>query len=225
MANPQFKGHEKKGKWLLLPFENWLFDHTIPWLPKWIETYHLTYSTLLWSAAIVFLGYYWGSDVRWLLLMNLFIFAQYITDVLDGRVGRYRDTGLILWGFFMDHFLDYVFLGAVGLGYYYTFHSNGILIILMVFAAMGSFISTLLNFYATNEFKISEFLISPSEWRMLLIGGNFLIVFLGRELFEWLLYPILICMIGGLVFYTYRSQKHLWEQDMINKANHSKKNK
>jgi phosphatidylglycerophosphate synthase len=33
--------------------------------------------------------------------MTVIVF-QYITDLLDGEIGRKRNTGLIKWGFYMD---------------------------------------------------------------------------------------------------------------------------
>jgi hypothetical protein len=35
---------------------------------------------------------------------------QWFTDCLDGALGRYRDTGIPKWGYYMDHFLDFVFM-------------------------------------------------------------------------------------------------------------------
>ena len=38
------------------------------------------------------------------------IVLHYFTDHFDGKLGKYRDTGLRKWGFYMDHLFDYGFL-------------------------------------------------------------------------------------------------------------------
>jgi phosphatidylglycerophosphate synthase len=89
----------------------------VPKVPGFLETYHLTMMTLLWCVGIVVCSYLARQNLYWLWLVSLFIVLQYISDVLDGAVGRHRDTGLIKWGFYMDHFLDYVFLMSIIGGY------------------------------------------------------------------------------------------------------------
>jgi hypothetical protein len=42
---------------------------------------------------------------------------QYVTDHYDGKIGKYRNTGLVRWGYYMDHLLDYVFLCSIIIGY------------------------------------------------------------------------------------------------------------
>ena len=59
---------------------------------------------------------FWGSRpeiLACLWFVSLMIVLQYLTDLFDGEVGRQRNTGLIKWGFYMDHFLDYLFLSSL----------------------------------------------------------------------------------------------------------------
>src|SRR3989344_877879 len=119
--NSKFSGHLKVGKWFLQGAENRLTRFLVPFIPQFIETYHLTLMTLLWSLGVILSGYLAQSDIRWLWLSSLCIFLQYITDLLDGAVGRERGTGLIKWGYFMDHFLDYIFFTALVMSYAFIF--------------------------------------------------------------------------------------------------------
>jgi len=105
-----FGGDRKVGQSLLTPAESRLKNWLVPKIPASIETWHLTFTTILWSAGAVLFGYLAASSRQWVWMISLMIVLQYLTDLADGEVGRRRNTGLIKWGFYMDHFLDYVFL-------------------------------------------------------------------------------------------------------------------
>ncbi len=117
MKDGQFAGDKKKGDWLLAKAEKRMVTWLVPRVPPIIETYHLTLLTLLWSIGIVACSLLARENINWLWGVSLFIFLQYMSDVLDGAVGRYRETGLVKWGYYMDHLLDYVFLASVIVGY------------------------------------------------------------------------------------------------------------
>ncbi len=123
MRDDRFAGDKKKGEWVLAKAEKLMVNWLVPRVPSFIETYHLTMLTLLWSIGIVACSFLARENIHWLWLVSLFIFLQYMSDVLDGAVGRYRDTGLVRWGYYMDHFLDYVFLASIIAGYALIFTS------------------------------------------------------------------------------------------------------
>jgi hypothetical protein len=50
--------------------------------------------TILWSAGIVMAGFMARTDMRWLWVFSGCIFLQYVTDMLDGAVGRGVIQGL-----------------------------------------------------------------------------------------------------------------------------------
>jgi hypothetical protein len=59
---------------------------------------------------LILLFSYWAArDLRWLWGVSAMIFMQYATDHYDGKLGKYRGTGLVRWGYYMDHLLDYFF--------------------------------------------------------------------------------------------------------------------
>ena len=105
----EFAGDKKELVHFLAPLEKKFIDAACAYIPLQIGTVHLTLMTILWSGGIVMAGYLARTDMRWLWLFSVCIFLQYVTDMLDGAVGRMRNTGLIKWGFYMDHFLDYIF--------------------------------------------------------------------------------------------------------------------
>ena len=106
----KFSGDKKVGKSVFFDWEQKIVQKTIRFIPKCIETNHLTMLTIVWSMIIIGAGFLAKNDIRWFWLVSFMIIMQYITDVYDGKLGKFRNTGLIKWGYFMDHFLDYVFL-------------------------------------------------------------------------------------------------------------------
>src|SRR5262245_50794476 len=107
MAAEEFAGARKSNESLLAPFERRLAPWVVPRIPRWIGTHHLTLLTILWCAGILWFSARAANDLRWLWLVSLMIVLQWVTDHFDGKVGKFRNTGLVQWGFYMDHLLDY----------------------------------------------------------------------------------------------------------------------
>jgi phosphatidylglycerophosphate synthase len=215
MTQAAFAGNKKKGTWLLANIEKRMVNWMVPRIPSGIETYHLTLLTLAWSVGIITTAVFARQDIQWLWLISAFIALQYFTDVLDGAVGRYRNTGLVKWGFYMDHFLDYIFLSSIIIGY-------GILlqdIPWYWFAALlvlgGAFmVNMFLSFAATNEFQISVLSIGPTEARLFFVLVNAAIIWFGTGWVPVALPFIAALLTLSLAYLVFRTQRHLWRIDM-----------
>ena len=90
----EFAGAGKTNTGLLVPLERRLARFVLPRIPLWLETYHLTLLTPVWSILIVVFAYFAARDLRWLWMVNLMIAFHYLTDHFDGKLGKFRDTGL-----------------------------------------------------------------------------------------------------------------------------------
>jgi phosphatidylglycerophosphate synthase len=156
--------------------------------------------------------------LRWLWGVSAMIALQYVTDHYDGKVGKYRGTGLVRWGYYMDHLLDYFFLCSVIIGYAFILPERSryqILIMLAIFS--GYEVSTFLAFAATDRFKISYFRFGPTEFRLALIVINALLVQYGtRQMINGLKYVNIGAAIG-LAVMIYRAHKIIWALDMEHK--------
>jgi phosphatidylglycerophosphate synthase len=220
MKNIQFGGDKKYGKSLLSGLENRFKYWAVPKIPSCIETYHLTLMTLLWSLINIVLGFFVRNNVSVLWLVSLMIVCQYLTDLFDGELGRQRNTGLIKWGFFMDHFLDYIFLcSLVFVGYRIAPPGLEIWYFALVVILGAFMVNSFLSFAATNQFEIYYYGLGPTETRLIIILINMYIIFFTTKLF-FILLPlfVFICLIG-LVINTYQIQKKLWIIDMELKNN------
>ncbi|MFC1732838.1 CDP-alcohol phosphatidyltransferase family protein [candidate division KSB1 bacterium] len=216
----KFAGDKKVGKGLFSSPEKWIVDRYVSKVPKSIETYHLTYMTILWSALIIGFSYLAKNNINWLWLVSVMIFFQYITDLFDGAVGRYRDTGLIKWGYYMDHFLDFIFLCSILIGYALILPGSFDYTLLFVLAIFGAFmVSSYLSFAATNEFKIHYLGIGPTEVRLIFIIINTLLIIFGKTYMAIALPYVLAFSFLGLVIVVYRNQRKIWKIDMDNKKN------
>lgn len=210
-----FAGDKKIGKSLLSGPETKMKQWLIPKIPRKIETYHLTLATLLWSAITVFTAFYARNNLALLWVVSLMIILQYLTDLLDGELGRQRETGLIRWGFFMDHFLDFIFLCSlvfVGFMIAPPGLENWIFALLVILVAF--MVNSFLSFGATNEFEIFHYGIGPTEIRIVFILINIGIMHFGTTHLPILLPLTVVACLCGLVFNTYRIQRKLWLFDM-----------
>ena len=217
MTSNQGTGADKKfGQSLLHKPEQAFVRWGTPRIPKFIETYHLTFMTLVWSGLIILFGYLAKNDsLQWLWMVSLMIVMQYLTDLFDGAIGRKRNTGLVKWGYYMDHFLDFIFIAAyVAVGYLIA-PSNMEKWYVFLLVILGAFeVNSYLTFGVTNRFQIAHYGIGPTEMRIVFIILNTLVTYTGIWHFKYTL-PALcgICSVA-LIYVVYRSQKALWEMDM-----------
>lgn len=214
----QFAGATKASTSFLTPIERRLATRVLPIIPAWLQTYHLTMLTLMWSAGILLFSYLAASNLRWLWVVSLMILMQYVTDHYDGKIGKYRGTGLVRWGYYMDHFLDYIFLCSIIIGYGFILPERSryqILIMLAIFA--GYEVSTFLAFAATDRLKIAYLKFGPTEFRLALIIINaLLITYSTRKMISGLKYVNIGAAIG-LAILVFRTHKLIWEIDMKQK--------
>lgn len=171
--------------------------------------------TVFWSVATVVCGWLAREDLRWLHLMSVMVFGQWLTDSLDGTLGRYRKQGLVKWGFFMDHLLDLLFAGSVVMAYAFLVDSDWLrflfLVLLLVTCAMMAV--SFLSFAATNEFQIAFYGIGPTEIRIGYIALNTFVVFVGTRIFSWGVPVVLALNVVTFTVLVARTSRSLWRID------------
>ncbi len=220
MNSEKFAGDRKIPMTSLLARpERRFIDYWIPQFPRFIEGYHLTLCTIPWSGGMILFGWLARNNILWLWGSCAMLFLQWFSDSFDGSLGRYRDTGIPKWGYFMDHFLDYIFMCAILVGYSFILNHQARQLLLLVMPVYGAFmVSSYLSFAATNEFKITYLRLGPTELRILLILLNIAIMFLGIGYFEKSLPWALAILFPGLCVVVFRTQKYIWRLDMEEKG-------
>lgn len=215
-----FAGDKKELVHLLVPYEQALIQFLLPKVPRSIGTVHLTMMTLAWAAGVILSGYLAAMvDLRWMWAFNACVLGQYVTDMLDGAVGRQRNTGLIKWGFYMDHFLDYIFLCSCIIGYSFLLPTSYFFLILACMTLSAGFmVHTFLDFAITNDFKISCELFGVSEARIALVTFNILLMVFGTGLLVNA-FPFLVAVAFiGLCALVFQSQKLYAQMDRAAQA-------
>jgi len=218
MSKSTFGGATKVGESILTGLEKRLVSAYVDKIPKGLETYHLTMLTLLWSALVVCFGWLARGNLHWLWGSSLMIVAQYITDLFDGAVGRRRNTGLVKWGFFMDHFLDYVFLCSLIFAYYLVAPDGyGPWFMALLSITGAHMVHSFLAFAATNEFRIYFAGFGPTEMRLVFIAINTIIIYTWPKYYNITIPLTTLACLLGLIVVVYQTQRRLWEIDMKSK--------
>jgi len=214
MQNQQFAGANKTNTSFLSPLERRLAPLVLPRIPGWLETHHLTMLTLLWSGLILVFSYLAARDLRWLWGVSVMIALQWATDFFDGKIGKFRNTGLVRWGYYMDHLLDYCFLASILIGYSFILPEKSrfqLLLMLALFAAYD--FSTFLAFAAMDKLKISYLKFGPTEFRLAVIVINALLIMNGTKHMVNGLKWVNAGAAVGLCFLVYSTQKKIWQLD------------
>ncbi len=223
MSKQEFTGDKKMPmRSLLAGPERRFVQFLTPKFPKWIEGYHLTLVTIPLSVGLIVFGILAGrGDVRWLHLSSVMLFLQWFTDSFDGALGRYRDTGIPKWGFYMDHFLDFVFMCSVFIGWSFLFTDLNRTLLWFMSLGMGCLmINSFLSFAATGEFKITYLRTGPTEMRLNFIIINTVIAFFGTAFIafiENILTYLFAAFVLGICVIVYRTQRYIWNVDMADK--------
>lgn len=214
MAEP-FAGDKKTGQSILGPYERKFIDAAIPKIPKPILSQHLTALTALWSAGCVLFGWLAQDNLHWLHAMSVMVFGQWLTDSLDGSLGKYRKQGLVKWGFFADHLLDLIFAGSVVIAYSFLVEARWLqfLFLILLLITCATMATSFLSFAATNQFQIAYYGLGPTEIRIGYIALNTFVAFAGTTIFSWgvpLIVAINLIAFGILAGQT---SKNLWQID------------
>ncbi len=205
--------HSPLAKW-----ERAYIDRNVTKLPLWLRSWQLTLMTLPFAAGLVIFGRLARDQHHWLWLSSLLMVAQWWTDCMDGTLGRVRGEGLVKWGFYMDHFCDFLFMSATFIGWMLLLDAGypreRILLLLLMLLYQAMMVSSWLMFGATQKFKITYLGFGPTEVRVLCILVNTAAICFGTKVFSaGVLESALALMTLVLVYIVVVSQRRLWDLD------------
>lgn len=211
-------GKSRKMDSIIEPFQKKFANWAVSRIPKFIETYHLTLLTLPLSILLIFIGK-WSKFNNYLFIIHAFIIlAQYVSDILDGSLGRYRKTGLIRWGFFMDHFFDFVFANSIVVSYAFAFSISVETTAVLLFITSGFFMHEFLIGNIKGMVNTSGYYgIGPTEARFAAILFDIVVALIGFYPSAVTIFVFTSLMILVLLYLTVKTQTALWNQDMKNK--------
>jgi phosphatidylglycerophosphate synthase len=175
VSQHSFKSATRQQQSILAPLEK----RTLIWLahrmPPWINSDHLT---LLGFLGMIFSGLCYALASRgpvWLVAGVVCLAINWFGDSLDGTLARVRDRQRPRYGFYVDHIIDSfgaVFLiGGLGLSGYMTWNIAMGLLIAYLLLAIELYLAT----YCVGVFKLSFSIWGPTELRIVLAIGTFIV--------------------------------------------------
>lgn len=167
-----FRNAVRKQESILAPLERRCL-HWLAWrMPAWVGSDHLT---LLGFAALLFAGISYSLAQRWpvmLLLVSVWLAINWFGDSLDGTLARVRNRQRPRYGFYVDHIVDsfgaLFLIGGLALSGYMTEWVAAAMLICFFLLSINSYLAT----YTLGTFRLSFWLFSPTEIRILLAIGN-----------------------------------------------------
>jgi archaetidylinositol phosphate synthase len=209
-----FRGDQKRTDSLLSTYDRQFANWAARRMPAWVQSHHLTLMTLGWSALVLVTARLAQHNTAWLWASSAVIGAQYFTDAIDGKLGQLRGAGLVQWGFYMDHLLDYVLLCSIVLGYALLVPPGFQWLMGATLAVAGCFmVSSFLACSLTGHLTISFLRLGPVEVRLVLILLNAWLALGGRAALVFAIPLLLVGSLTVLVVMTYHIQKRLWTLD------------
>jgi phosphatidylglycerophosphate synthase len=172
---------------VLAPVEKRALEWIAMRLPRWVNSDHLT-GLALGAMLLSGLSYLLArATSAGLLLAVAGLAVNWFGDSLDGTVARVRRHQRPRYGFYVDHVVDAAgavfLLGGLGLSGY----MSPIVAFALLVAYLLLHVETFLATYTLGTFTMSYFKIGPTELRILLAIGNFVLLvhptatILGRE--------------------------------------------
>lgn len=143
--------------------------------------------------------------------MSALIILQYVTDAVDGKIGKDRSEGLVRWGYYMDHLLDYVFLSSILIGYTMLLPSQlQFLMVPALAVAAGFMVSSFLARTVTGVLTISYGFAGPIEVRLIFIAINLCLATVGQSYMVAVVPYAIAASLVVLCFFVHRTQRSLW---------------
>ena len=171
-------------------------------------------------------GFLSKKNINWLYLVILGVFLHSITDFFDGRVGRYRKTGAIKWGYYLDHMMDVLMISCVFFSLFYFINSKDtsksyiiiIIFINVIITMVSSFL--MLNKNGLNiSICYKKYCCCPNDGLLFTILYILYIIFTNGNPSMSSLIVIKLIFIVTNINKIYRNQKYLYKEDMKKKNN------
>lgn len=145
--------------------------------PAWMTSNILTFIGFIGSALIA-AGYLLSAkNINYIWLSSLGFIVNWYGDSLDGTLARVRNRQRPVFGYYLDHTMDVVcelimFLG-LGLSGLIKFEVSVLILVLYLMLTLNVSI----NAHLKNEFRLTYAKLGPTEFRVLGIIANTIIIY------------------------------------------------
>jgi phosphatidylglycerophosphate synthase len=192
-------------------------------MPAWVNSDHLT---LLGVLAMVAAGvFYWRATAwpGWLVVVNVLLVVNWFGDSLDGTLARVRNRQRPRYGFYVDHVVDIVGASSLLGGLALSGYMQPLIALAMLVAWLLLSAEVYLATYAIGRFEMSFGWFGPTETRIVLAIGNFVLLvkphvhLFGRYmgLFDVGGIVATIAMLIVFTIATWRHTAQLWREEKL----------
>jgi archaetidylinositol phosphate synthase len=146
-------------------------------LPGWVKPDHMTLLAIL-ATFIIAAGFLLTHISPWfLMLSNAGLILHWYGDSLDGTLARVRKCERERYGYFVDHVCDIgsVVLIAIAMGASPLLHMEIALLVALAYSMMNVYVHIVA--YTRQKFLLSHGKIGPTEFRIILIIINTMVIF------------------------------------------------
>jgi len=173
---------DKKAERIQTSLLNGIERKALVWLanrqPRWVTSDMLTWVGTFGSVLIA-LGYILSNiNVQYLWLATFGLIVNWYGDSLDGTLARVRKTQRPIYGYYIDHTVDGIneTLMFVGIGLSPFLNLYTALALLIIYLQLTLNVS--MNAHLKSEFKLTYAGLGPTEFRVVAIILNTLLIFI-----------------------------------------------
>ena len=145
--------------------------------PRWVNSDMLSFMGTL-GAIVIGAGYMLSDlNIKYLWIASLGFVINWYGDSLDGTLARVRKQQRPIYGFYVDHTMDVVneIFMFLGIGLSQLVHFDLAVLCLLLYIMITLNVTT--NTHLKGEFKLTYFSLGPTEFRLLMIVANTLLIY------------------------------------------------
>ncbi len=218
-----FSGYHNKRDYFLQRFDEQLIRWTLPLIPREINSVQLTLATVALSALNILVGLIARNHYASLLWLLPILGLHHLCDTLDGALGRARKEGWVLWGYFMDKFVDFVYVGSLSAAFILILPSDAFFSLMLFVGYGGLMVASYLEFGVTKKSLIrSRHGLGPTEAKFILGLLLILASTTGPKMLSLLVEVGSITLLVYLCLTVFSIQKKLAAMDRKNKNRKTK---
>ena len=146
-------------------------------LPRWVTSDMLTLIGVL-GALLTGVGFVLTYfSYQWLWLSSFGLIVNWFGDSLDGTLARVRNAQRPIYGYYLDHNTDLLCQLAIfgGIGLSPMMNMGVAMLVLVMYLMLEVYVA--INAHLKSEFRLTYAKMGPTEFRLLVIILNTIIIF------------------------------------------------
>lgn len=211
-------GWTREGKSLTRVIEDKFYAWLTDQIPNWVNPNWFTLLAPFLTIIVILAALKARTNPDYLWIAPAMIFIHYLADCLDGKLARKQNHGYILWGFYMDHFLDCLFNNSVLLGLLIVYPQDMIILGIGMVLICASMLAETLHAATIGTYRIyGQFGFGSTEGTFFNILATAYLAFFQPERLPKIVFVAFAVILLQLSINVYTTQKKLAKIDMANK--------